>query len=193
MKQHVKALIHLLFIVAASPLLLAYALLSLMGGTAGTISAFSQFLSLFPGKSGSYLRTAFYRYTLAHCSQHAFIGFGTLFSQTDTHVQDGVYIGPQSNIGACSIGKNCLLGSGVHILSGKSQHNFSDLSTPIKDQGGSFTPVTIGEDCWIGNNAVIMADVGAQAVIAAGAVVVNPVPAKAIVGGNPAKVIKMRE
>lgn len=193
MKQQAKTLIHLLFIVAVSPLLLAYVLLSLVGGTAGTISAFSQFISLFPGKTGSYLRTAFYRFTLAHCSQNAFIGFGTLFSQTDTHLYDGVYVGPQSNIGACRIGRNCLLGSGVHVLSGKGQHNFSDLSTPIKDQGGTFTPVEIGEDCWIGNNAVIMADIGAHAVVAAGAVVVNPVPEKAIVGGNPAKVIKMRE
>jgi acetyltransferase-like isoleucine patch superfamily enzyme len=86
-----------------------------------------------------------------------------------------------------------LLGSGVHILSGKQQHNFSDLQTPIRDQGGTFTPITIGEDTWIGNGAIVMANVGKKCVIAAGAVVTKDIPDFSIVGGNPATIIKMRK
>lgn len=54
--------------------------------------------------------------------------------------------------------------------------------------------IVIGEDVWIGSNAVILSGVkiGRGAVIAAGAVVNKDVPAYAVVGGNPAKIIKMR-
>lgn len=56
-------------------------------------------------------------------------------------------------------------------------------------------PMTIGDDVWIGHNAVLLSsvrEVGRGAAIAAGAVVTRPVPAYAIVGGNPARVLRMR-
>lgn len=56
-------------------------------------------------------------------------------------------------------------------------------------------PMTIGDDVWIGHNAVLLpgvGEVGRGAAIAAGAVVTRPVPAYAIVGGNPARVLRMR-
>ena len=84
------------------------------------------------------------------------------------------------------------MGSGVHILSGKQQHAISSLDTPIKDQGGKLTKIEIGDDCWIGNGAIIMANVGRQSIVAAGAVVVSPVEERVIVAGNPAAVIKNR-
>lgn len=54
-------------------------------------------------------------------------------------------------------------------------------------------PVHIGSDVWIGANVTILpgVTVGENAVIAAGAVVTRNVPANAIVGGNPARVIRM--
>jgi len=78
----------------------------------------------------------------------------------------------------------------VHIMSGKGQHNFSDPEKPIKDQGGVFTKVIIGENCWLGNGALIMANVGKGSIVAAGSVVVDDVPAGVVVGGNPAKVLR---
>ena len=77
-------------------------------------------------------------------------------------------------------------------MSGKNQHNIDDPSVPIKEQGGTFTKVTIGENCWVGNGALIMADIGDNAVVAAGAVVIHAIPENAIVAGNPAKVIRQR-
>jgi acetyltransferase-like isoleucine patch superfamily enzyme len=108
-------------------------------------------------------------------------------------IKQGVYIGPQCNIGACVIEKDCLLGSGVHILSGKQQHNFDDLDKPIREQGGHFSPITLGEDTWVGNGAIIMANVGKKCIVAAGAVVTKDIPDFAIVAGNPAAIIKMRK
>ena len=90
----------------------------------------------------------------------AHTSFAALFSQLDTELAAGVYVGPQCNIGKCSIGQDTLLGSGVHIMSGKQQHNFEDIHKPIREQGGTFSKVNIGKNCWIGNNALIMADVG---------------------------------
>jgi acetyltransferase-like isoleucine patch superfamily enzyme len=127
---------------------------------------------------------------MTSCAPNVLIGFATLFSQQDTEIDEGVYIGPQCNIGKCAIGKNTLLGSGVHIMSGKGQHNFSDPEKPIKDQGGVFTKVSVGENCWLGNGALVMANIGRGSVVAAGSVVIDDVPAGVIVGGNPAKVLR---
>jgi acetyltransferase-like isoleucine patch superfamily enzyme len=62
-------------------------------------------------------------------------------------------------------------------------------------KGGRFAEVIIGNDVWIGANAVILKGVtiGDGAVVGAGAVVTSDVPPGAVVAGNPAKVIKMRQ
>ena len=184
-------LVQAVIAVIVLPYFLLYWVLSLLVSDKDSLwQAFTQYLSLFPGKLGSFLRVRFMYWTATECHQETFIGFGALFSHCDTSIANGAYIGPQCNIGKCSIGTNTLLGSGVHILSGKNQHDFSDPDTPIKEQGGVFEKISIGENCWIGNGAIVMASVGDNSVIAAGAVVVNEVPAGGIVGGNPGKVIK---
>lgn len=188
----IKEVIFLLFALIALPLTLIYLLLNFVFKSDTLFAAFSQLLSLFPGKTGSLVRAGFYRFSMKYCHPNVVVGFGTLFSQRNTAILANTYIGPQCNIGKCHIGKDTLLGSGVHIMSGKGQHNFDDLTTPIKDQGGSFELVAIGDDCWVGNGALIMANIGNHCVIAAGSVVINDVPDYAIVAGNPAKVIKMR-
>lgn len=193
MNQLLKRGVFFVLALLISPLTISYVLMTLVLNKDALISSYSQALSLLPGKLGSYLRSGFYRFVFTHCSSDAVISFGTLFSQQDTSIEEGVYIGPQCNIGKCSIGKNTLLGSGVHIMSGKGQHNFSDPLKPIKDQGGVFKKVCVGENCWIGNSALIMANVGDGSVIAAGAVVIDDVPKRTIVGGNPARVIGTRE
>lgn len=190
MKQVLKSVFFWVCAILMLPFTLLFLLLSILFNKDSLIASFSQFLSLLPGKCGVYLRAGFYRFVLRECSPDAFIGFSTLFSHQDTNISYGVYIGPQCNIGKCSIGADTLLGSGVHIMSGKGQHNFSDPSKPIKDQGGVFTKVSIGENCWIGNGALVMANVGPGSIVAAGSVVVEDVPSGVIVGGNPAKILR---
>ena len=192
LKTTIKSSARMTAVIVVMPIYIVFRLASLVASKNQAFAGFSQFFSLFPGVTGSYLRVAFYRLAMQTCQGELSIGFGTLFSQYETELFDGVYIGPQCNIGKCRIEKNCLLGSGVHIMSGKGQHNFDDIDTPIQEQGGTFKAITVGEDSWIGNGALIMANVGKKCVIGAGAVVVSDIPDYSIVAGNPAKIIKSR-
>jgi len=193
LQQTAKRAMRLIALVIMLPVYFIYSITSLVSSKDQTFAGFAQFLSLFPGISGSYLRVAFYQLAMQKCQGELFIGFGTLFSQQQTELFDGVYIGPQCNIGKCRIEANCLLGSGVHVMSGKEQHNFENIDIPIREQGGTFEAVTIGEDSWIGNGALIMATVGKKCIIGAGSVVINDIPDYSIVAGNPAKIIKSRQ
>jgi maltose O-acetyltransferase len=53
-------------------------------------------------------------------------------------------------------------------------------------------PISIGQNCWIGGNAIILPGVtiGDRVIVGAGAVVTKDVPSDVVVGGNPAKIIK---
>lgn len=105
----------------------------------------------------------------------------------------------------CSIGNNAKLGREPrnHPVNWLSTHPFqydaSSLARNVAKTGLNYDeyhsqPSSIGNDVWIGDDVTIMAgvNVGDGAIIAAGAVVVKNVPAYAIVGGNPAKIIKYR-
>jgi acetyltransferase-like isoleucine patch superfamily enzyme len=179
-------------LIVVSPLVVLYWLLRPVSREDSLFAAFSQTVSLFPGLLGSYLRIAFYRCAMSHCASDSYIGFGTLFSHRDTELHSGIYIGPQCNIGLSVIHRNCLLGSGVHLLSGKNQHRFDDPDTPIRLQGGEFTKISLGENTWVGNGAIIMANVGRDCIIGAGTVVTNDIPPGSIVAGNPGKVVRSR-
>lgn len=94
--------------------------------------------------------------------------------------------------GKITIGEKTLLGPGVKVIA--YNHNYADAHTPIKEQGLTPGDVVIGDNCWIGANAVILSGVtvGNGVVIAAGAVVNKDVADNTIVGGVPAKFIKNR-
>jgi carbonic anhydrase/acetyltransferase-like protein (isoleucine patch superfamily) len=89
-------------------------------------------------------------------------------------------------------------GDGVRIASHVSivgfNHGFDDPSVPIYQQKHDSRGIVIEDDVWIGANAVVLdgVTVGKGAVIAAGAVVSKDVPALAIVGGVPARVVRYR-
>jgi len=93
-------------------------------------------------------------------------------------------------IGPVSIGNHVNLAQGITVTA--LNHNFSDTSKRIDAQGVDTKPIVIGDDVWIGANAVILPGVtiGRHVVVAAGAVVTHDVPDNCVVGGVPAKLIK---
>ena len=108
-----------------------------------------------------------------------------------------IVIGDNTRIGIhCTVIGPVTIGSHVNLAQGITvtalNHNFSDPSLRIDEQGVSTKAVVIGDDVWIGANAVILPGVtiGSHVVVAAGAVVTKDVPANALVGGVPAKIIK---
>lgn len=109
-----------------------------------------------------------------------------------------VTIGDYTRIGIhCTVIGPVCIGSHVNLAQGITvtalNHNFEDTSKRIDEQGISTKPVVIGDDVWIGSNAVVLQGVtiGQHAVVAAGAVVTKDVPDNCVVGGVPAKVIKL--
>jgi len=192
LRSTTKRTIKNLFLVLVFPLFGLYWLLSWGGRSDSTFQSFSQFLSLFPGKTGSYIRAAFYRLACADTSDDISVGFLTVFSHRDTTIHQGVYIGPQCNIGKCTIGEQTMLGSGVHVLSGSRQHEFDNTDVPIQQQGGRFEKISIGSDCWLGNTVVVMTNLPDKTIVAAGSVVARQFAEGDILAGNPAKPLRNR-
>lgn len=109
-------------------------------------------------------------------------------------IGDNTYIGPRAIIGAGGplvIGANCQIGAGVNFIA--ENHIYmgeGDISAKDVTKLG----ITIGDDCWIGNNAIILDGVriGKSCVIAAGAIVTRDVADFDVVMGAPARVVKSR-
>ena len=109
----------------------------------------------------------------------------------DVVIGDHTRIGLHNTIiGPVEIGNHVNLAQGITVTA--LNHNFSDTSKRIDEQGVSTNPVTIEDDVWVGANAVILPGVtiGEHCVVAAGAVVTKDVPPHSLVAGVPAKVIK---
>jgi acetyltransferase-like isoleucine patch superfamily enzyme len=94
--------------------------------------------------------------------------------------------------GGTVIGNDVLIAGHCMII--PAVHVFSDISIPINRQGYSSKGIIIEDNVWIGTGCSILdgIKIGSGAIIAAGSVVNRDVPANAIVGGVPAKLIKMR-
>lgn len=178
---------------AVVPLLIVHWLKLPLFGKDRALEGSTQLLALWPGVSGQYVRRAFLSWTVTYCHRTASIGFGTIFSKTDLWVGEHVYIGPFCSFGNVRIERDTLIATGVHIPSGSKMHGIARTDLPIRQQPGEFKRVIIGEDCWIGNGAIIMADVGAHTVIGAGSVVTKSIPPLVIAAGVPATVIRERE
>ncbi len=86
----------------------------------------------------------------------------------------------------------CLFADNIYVVD--FDHWYIDPFVPIRSQGIRKEPVTIGPNVWVGEKAVILRGVrvGEGAVVGAMSLVLRDVPEYAVVGGNPARIIKYR-
>ena len=192
MKQALKFITQKVSLLLVLPLYATLYVCDLFTKSDQTFQFYSQLLSLMPGAPGNFLRQQFYRLTLAKCSNDCCIEFGTRLNQRTIEIGQRVYIGTNCCIGECAIGDDVLIGSNVDIISGKNQHYISRIDIPIREQGGELEKISIGEDSWLGNSSIILANVGRKSIVAAGSVVVKEVEPFSIAVGNPARVVKNR-
>ena len=96
--------------------------------------------------------------------------------------------------GGIEIGDGTIISHHVEILSSNHNYNSDDLKYLPFDEIIVKKPVIIGKYVWIGARSIILPGVkiGSGAVIGAGSVVTKDVPECAVVGGNPASIIKYR-
>ena len=126
------------------------------------------------------------------------------------NVEKGAYFGNGKSVSVgnyVGLGKNftlhnCILTIGNYLMMGEDVviigggHCFERTDIPMGEQPSKEkTYLFIDDDVWIGSRAMILpgcSRIGRGAIIGAGAVVTKDVPDYAIVGGNPAKILKYR-
>lgn len=155
-----------------------------------------------------------YRYPGRRIYSHLIVRDASIGLQCTVHrgveIGSGVAIGNYSYVNAgtiiisgrigkfCSIGYSCQIGLPEHPIDFVSTSPFTygeaNLFRTDAFYSGISSPPVIGNDVWIGSKAVILqgVNIGDGSIIAAGAVVTKDVPPFSIVGGTPAKVIRMR-
>lgn len=115
------------------------------------------------------------------------------------HVTGRVRTGSDCSLNAaCAVRGDVRLGDGVRIGAHAAllgfNHTFADPDRPVFRQPLTSRGITVGDDVWVGSHVVVVdgVHVGDRSVLAAGAVVTKDVPAGAVVGGNPARLLRWR-
>lgn len=129
-----------------------------------------------------------------NCGKNVNFEHGARFD-SDLSIGDGSGVGIRCSLGgSVRIGENVMMGPECVLLA--HNHSFDRLDIPMCQQGfDEEKPVRIGNDVWIGTRVIILpgVTVGDHSVIGAGAVVTKDVPPWSVVGGVPAKILKMRK
>ena len=111
-------------------------------------------------------------------------------------IGDKTVLGQECTISAyrrVSIGEQCTIADRAMFID--FDHGIVEVDRPIRQQGIYKRDVDIGSNVWIGYNACVLrgVKVGDNAVIGTNSVVTKDVPANAVVGGVPARVLRMRD
>jgi len=190
MRAKVKILFVLLMVLITWPFTLFSLIWLKVFSSVGFFDFSAKLLSIIPGLLGQYIRASFYVLTLKKCHFDVSIGFGSFFAQPDVEVGRKVAIGNYSIIGTSTICDNVLISSKVSIISGKYQHSAGSFSAPSDRIETSYQRITIGKRCWLGENSVVMADLGEDCIISAGSIVTKSAPSGITAIGNPARFLR---
>ncbi len=127
----------------------------------------------------------------------SWLGHGTKVRCHEGFVSIGAktVLGQECTISAyqhVSIGRECVIADRVMMID--FDHGAAEVERPIRQQGIYKRDVRVGHNVWIGYGACILrgVTVGDNAIIGTSAVVTSDVPANAVVGGVPARILRMR-
>jgi acetyltransferase-like isoleucine patch superfamily enzyme len=127
----------------------------------------------------------------------SWLGHGTKIRVHEGEVRIGAktVMGQECTISAyrrVEIGRECIVADRAMLID--FDHGVVDVERPIREQGIYMREVRVGHNVWMGYGACVLrgVSVGDNAIIGTNAVVVRDVPANAVVGGTPARVIRMR-
>ena len=149
------------------------------------------------GIIGIVLRYALLKSIAVNCGDNVAIYPGVYLLKPDKLIiGNNVSIHPMCYIdstGGIVIGNDVSIAHGTTIMS--STHNYADVNVAIKDQGIKLLKTEIKDNVWIGAKSTILAGVVVESgsIIAANAVVTKNVPQNTVVGGVPARTIKLRK
>lgn len=145
----------------------------------------------FCNKSEYYTRLA--KQTAAECGRDLYVGAECRFD-AKVYFGDNCNFNGISCIGSGSVRFGNNFHSGEECMIITQNHNYEGDAIPY-DTTYSYKHVVIEDNVWFGNRVIVVGNVtiGEGAIIAAGAVVTKDVPKYAIVGGNPARIIKFRD
>lgn len=136
---------------------------------------------------------------MKHVGKNVYICEGHQISAYDKlEIGNHVWIGRHCMIaaqGGVSIKSGTIISHNVEIWSQNHKYEGTDLKSIPYDKNFIQKSVNIGENVWIGSRVIILPgiNIGEGAVIGAGSVVTKDVPPCAVIGGNPARILKYRD
>jgi acetyltransferase-like isoleucine patch superfamily enzyme len=133
-----------------------------------------------------------------HLGRWSWVGHGCKIRCHEGEVRIGAktVIGQECTISAfqhVSIGRECILADRVMLID--FDHGVVETERPIREQGIYKQDVRVGHNVWVGYGAAFLrgVTVGDNSVVGTYAVVTGDVPANAVVGGVPARILRMRQ
>lgn len=133
-----------------------------------------------------------------HLGRWSWLGHGTKVRahEGEVHVGAKTVIGQECTISAfqhVSIGRECILADRVMLID--FDHGVVEVERPVRVQGIYKRDVRVGHNVWVGYGACFLRGVavGDNAIVGTSTVVTGDVPANAVVGGVPARVLRMRD
>lgn len=136
---------------------------------------------------------------LLHCGEKVFIHYSTIIGPPElVKIGDNVHIQMDCKLfavgGGIEIGDGTIFSHEIQVFARNHNYDSEDLRLLPYDERDVKKKVTIGKYVWIGARSTILpgVSIGDGAVIGAGSVVAKDVPKYAVVGGNPAKILKFR-
>ena len=186
----VKKVLNAISMLLVSPAALTCWISEALLRSGGAFAFWTHVCALLPGPPGMFLRRAFYRWTLQSCAEDVTIEFGAVISRRRAVLESGVYVGAYALIGWAWVKRNTLIGSRVSLLSGGHQHEMAPSGEWTPTDSSRLKQIVVGPNLWVGEGAILMADVGAGCMVAAGAVVAAAIPDGIMVAGNPARFVR---